>query len=49
LPGVVLNFDFLHSHGVMLLSTDATGIAGRARERQPLTPNKTCKSYLSAV
>src|SRR5262245_45253948 len=49
LPGVVLNFDFLHSHGVMLLSTDATGTAGRARERQPLTPIKTCKSYLSAV
>src|SRR5262245_40111231 len=49
LPGVVVDFDFLHSHGVMLLSSNATGTAERAQERQPLTPNKTCKSYLSAV
>src|SRR5262245_41481944 len=33
----------------MLLSSNATGTAERARERQPLTPIKTCKSYLSAV
>src|SRR5262245_65921527 len=33
----------------MLLSSNATGTAKRARERQPLTPIKTCKSYLSAV
>src|SRR5262245_38047352 len=38
LPGVVLDFDFLHSHGVMLLSSNATGTAERVRERQPLTP-----------
>jgi hypothetical protein len=41
LPRVVLDFDFLHSHGVMLLFFGATGTAG-ARERQPLTPIKTC-------
>jgi hypothetical protein len=40
LPRVVVDFDFLHSHGVMLLSLSASGTADRARERQPLTPIK---------
>jgi len=32
LPRIVLDFDFLHCHGVMLLSLSASGIADLVRE-----------------
>jgi hypothetical protein len=47
LPSVVVDFAFLHSHGVMLLSLGASGTADRARERQPLTPNQETNNILA--
>jgi hypothetical protein len=40
LPRIVLDFDFLHSHGVMLLSLSASGTPIAREKRQPLTPIK---------
>src|SRR5262249_56964805 len=43
LPSVVVDFAFLHSHGVMLLSFSAPVHTDRARERRAVTPIKTCR------
>src|SRR5262245_3828828 len=47
LPSVVVDFAFLHSHGVMLLVFSAPPRADRARERWTLTPIKTCRRILA--
>src|SRR4030095_1811182 len=47
LPSVVVDFAFLHSHGVMLLFFSAPVHTDRARERRALTPIKTCRRILA--
>src|SRR5262249_31154854 len=46
LPGVVLDFGFLHSHGVISCSA-CDGTTPIARERLTSTPIKICNVYLS--
>src|SRR6516164_5911744 len=48
LPRVVVDFAFLHSHGVMLLYLQrASPHQSRVRERWTLTPIKTCRRILA--
>src|SRR5499433_2407107 len=47
LPSVVVDFAFLHFHGVMLLFFSAPAHTQRAQERWTLTPTKTCTCILA--
>src|SRR5262249_9112348 len=47
LPRVVVDFAFLHSHGVMLLFFSAPLRTDSARARWTLTPIKTCRRILA--
>src|SRR5499433_141330 len=47
LPSVVVDFAFLHSHGVMLLFFSAPVHTDSARARWTLTPIKTCRRILA--